>query len=324
MRRSLLAAVCVTALAVAACGDDDDDTSGTSPASTPATPAPTTAVSASVATTAPPDAETRPGTVATTAVAADAAACAEGKTLEDGVLTFATSDPAFPPYVIDNAPETGEGFEAAVAMAVAEQMGFTGDAVHWSRTTFDQAIQPGAKDFDINIQQYSITERRERNITFSSPYYTSNQALVGLDDSAAVGATTIDDLKGLKLGAQSGTTSLEFIDEVIQPDQEPNVYNDNVAVKAALEADQIDAVVFDLPTAFFVTAVEIEGSTVIGQFPLEAGGRTDDFGMVLEKDNPLVECVDIALASLEESGELEAITQEWMSDYADVPVIAAD
>jgi polar amino acid transport system substrate-binding protein len=322
MRRSVLTAVCVTALTLAACGDDDtSDGTGVGTATTTvgdSGPATTTAG------TAPDDAAATTQPSATTAPAADAAACAEGKTLDDGVLTLATSDPAFPPYVIDNAPESGQGFEAAVAMAVADQMGFTGDDITWVRTTFDQAIQPGAKNFDLNIQQYSITPRRARNVTFSAPYFTSNQALVGLEGSAAVGATTIADLKGLKLGAQTNTTSLEFITEVIQPDTEPSVYNDNVAVKAALEADQIDAVVFDLPTAFFVTAVEIEGSQVIGQFPLEAGGRTDDFGIVLENDNPLVECVDIALATLRESGELDAITEQWMSENADVPVISAN
>jgi polar amino acid transport system substrate-binding protein len=321
MRRSVLAAVCVTVLVVSACGDDDDTTTNTSEGTSPGTtggtgtaPAPETTAGG-----------TTPGTEPTaTTGGGDAAACADGKTLEDGALTFATSDPAFPPYVIDNQPETGEGFEAAVAMAVAEQMGFTGGALKWTRTTFDQAIQPGAKDFDLNIQQYSITKKRERNVTFSKPYYVSNQALVGLDDSAAAGAKTIADLKGLKLGAQSGTTSLDFIDEVIQPDSEPSVYNDNASVKAALDADQVDAVVFDLPTAFYVTAVEIEGAVVIGQFPLSAGGRTDRFGMVMEKDNPLKECVDIALTNLEASGQLADITTEWMSDYTDVPVIAVD
>ncbi len=322
MRRSVLAAVCVTALLLSACGDDDDTSDDTSAG----TASGSTAVENGEGTAAPSDTTgPTPGTEPTaTTGGGDAAACAEGKTLDDGTLTFATSDPAFPPYVIDNQPENGEGFEAAVAMAVAEQMGFTGDALKWTRTTFDQAIQPGAKDFDLNIQQYSISKKRERNVTFSTPYYVSNQALVGLDDSAAAGAKTIADLKDLKLGAQAGTTSLDFIDEVIQPDSEPSVYNDNASVKAALDADQVDAVVFDLPTAFYVTAVEIEGSSVIGQFPLSAGGRTDRFGMVMEKDNPLKECVDIALANLKQSGQLADITTEWMSDYTDVPVIAAD
>ncbi|MEJ7722603.1 MAG: transporter substrate-binding domain-containing protein [Ilumatobacteraceae bacterium] len=171
------------------------------------------------------------------------------------------------------------------------------------RSTFDQAIQPGAKDFDINLQQFSITPRRARNITFSAPYYASNQAVVGFDDSDAVGATSVAELRGLKFGAQSGTTSLGFIQDVIQPEQEAFVYNDNVGAKQALESNQIGAIVLDLPTAFFVTAVEIEGSTIIGQFPVDAGGQADEFGMVFEKDNPLVECVDLALAALRENGD---------------------
>ncbi|MBA3984652.1 MAG: amino acid ABC transporter substrate-binding protein [Acidimicrobiia bacterium] len=243
--------------------------------------------------------------------------------MQDGTFVVATGNPAFPPYVIDDDPTTGEGFESAVAYAVAEQLGFAEDDVEWVRTTFDQAIQPGAKDFDVNLQQFSITPRRAENITFSAPYYTSNQAVVGFDDSPAVGATTVSELQGLKFGAQSGTTSLGFIQDVIQPDQEPFVYNDNAAAKAALEANQVDALVLDLPTAFFVTAVEIEGSTIIGQFPAEAGGTSDEFGMVLEQDNELVECIDLALEALQSSGELDAITEEWMTGFADAPVIEA-
>ena len=245
-------------------------------------------------------------------------------TIEDGVLTVATGEPAFFPWVIDDNPESGEGFEAAVAYAVAREMGYEGDAVKWVRTTFDEAIQPGAKNFDFNLQQYSITEERRENIDFSSPYYTSNQAIVALDGSAAEGATTVSELKDVKFGAQSNTTSLQFITDVIQPNEEPFVYNDNVGAKAALEANQIDAAVFDLPTALFVSAVEIEGSSVIGQFSPEAGGTTDDFGMVLGKDSALTGCVNDAIATITESGELATITGEWLADNVGAPVIELD
>ena len=224
--------------------------------------------------------------------------------------------------MIDDAPESGEGFEAAVAMAVARELGFEGDAVTWVRTGFDEAIQPGAKNFDFNLQQFSITDERKQTVDFSDPYYVSNQAIVGFEDSAAIGATTVADLKGLKFGAQAGTTSLEFITEVIQPDEEPFAYDDNVGAKAALEANQIDAIVVDLPTAFYITAAEIEGTQVIGQFPAEAGGTTDEFGLLFDKDNPLVECANLALAALTESGELATIEQTWMSDNAGAPVIS--
>ena len=149
----------------------------------------------------------------------DPAACAEGLTLEEGVLTVATGEPAFPPYVIDDAPESGEGFEAAVAYAVAEQLGFAPEAVEWVRTPFDAAIQPGPKDFDFNIQQYSITEERLEVVSFSVPYYTSTQAIVANADSPAIGATTLPELQALRLGVAAGTTSLALVEDVIQPDR---------------------------------------------------------------------------------------------------------
>ena len=234
-------------------------------------------------------------------------------TITEGVLTIATGEPAFPPYVVDNDPTNKQGFEAAVAYAVAAELGYTDDQVTWVRTTFDEAIQPGPKTFDFNLQQYSITEERKANITFSAPYYTSNQAIVALAGSAAEGATSIADLADVKFGVQAGTTSLQFVNDVITPNEEPFIYDDNVGAKAALEANQIDAIVLDLPTAFYVSAVEIEGSSVIGQFPASAGGTTDEFGLVFEKDNPLAGCVDAAIAALTESGELAAITEQWMS-----------
>jgi polar amino acid transport system substrate-binding protein len=300
LSRRLVPAIVVGALVFAACGDDDDD---------------------SASTEAPADTEAAAGTdaPADTDAAAEEDTCSE--TIDGGVLTVATGEPAFFPWVIDDAPETGEGFEAAVAYAVALEMGYEADAVKWVRTTFDEAIQPGAKNFDVNLQQYSITAERAENIDFSLPYYTSNQAIVALDGSAAEGATTIADLKGVKFGAQAGTTSLDFINEVIQPDQDPFVYDDNVGAKAALEANQIDAAVFDLPTALFVSAVEIEGSSVIGQFSSDAGGTTDQFGMVLTKDNPLTSCVDAAITAITDSGELETITTEWLADNTGAPYI---
>ncbi len=249
--------------------------------------------------TPPPTAGTEPaGTAPAGTSEAGDGDCAAGLTITDGTLTVATGEPAFEPWVIGDAPESGEGFEAAVAYAVAREMGFTDDQVTWVRTTFDEAIQPGAKNFDFNLQQYSITPERAETISFSDPYYSSNQAIVALAGSPAEGAATVADLKDVKFGAQAGTTSLGFITDVIQPDAEPFVYDDNVGAKAALEADQIDAIVVDLPTALFISAVEIEGSSVVGQFPAAAGGTTDDFGLVFEKDNPLVECANAALAAL--------------------------
>ena len=246
----------------------------------------------------------------------------ECPTITEGKLTIGTGNPAYYPWVADDAPESKQGFEAAVAYAVAGELGYADADVVWVRTGFDEAIQPGAKNFDFNLQQFSITEERKANVTFSDPYYSTNQALVGYADSAIAGATSIADLKDAKFGAQAGTTSLDFITKVIQPNTEPFVYDDNAAAKAALEAKQIDAIVVDLPTAFYISAVEIEGSAVIGQFPLSDAVGADNFGLVFDLDNPLATCVNEALASLKESGKLAEIENEWLSGYTGAPVIS--
>jgi polar amino acid transport system substrate-binding protein len=250
--------------------------------------------------------------------------CTLDKTLSEGVLTIGTGNPAFSPWVENDAPESGEGFEAAVAYAVAEELGFSAENVSWVRTSFDEAIQPGAKNFDFNLQQYSITDERKQTVTFSDPYYTTNQAIVGYADSAAAGASTVADVRDLKFGVQSGTTSLEFLTNVVQPTNEPFAYDDNAAAKAALEAKQIDAIVVDLPTAFYIAAVEIEGAAVLGQFPAGEGVAADQFGMVFDLDNPLADCVNEALASLKDSGDLAAIEQTWLADKTSAPVISVD
>jgi polar amino acid transport system substrate-binding protein len=249
---------------------------------------------------------------------------AECPTIADDKLTIGTGNPAYYPWVADDAPESKQGFEAAVAYAVAGELGYADADVVWVRTGFDEAIQPGAKNFDFNLQQFSITEERKANVTFSDPYYSTNQSLVGYADSAIAGATSIADLKDAKFGAQAGTTSLDFITKVIQPTTEPFVYDDNAAAKAALEAKQIDAIVVDLPTAFYISAVEIEGSAVIGQFPLSDAVGADNFGLVFDLDNPLASCVNEALASLKESGKLAEIENEWLSGYTGAPVISLD
>jgi polar amino acid transport system substrate-binding protein len=302
--RRLVPALAIGALLFAACGSDE---------------------AASDPPESLPPADTATGTVTGTASTDDGASgIACSGTVADGMLTIATGEPAFFPWVIDDAPETGEGFEAAVALAVAKEMGYEGDTVVWTRTTFDEAIQPGEKSFDMNLQQFSISDERKENVDMSLPYFTSNQAIVALEGSAAEGATTVADLKEVKFGAQAGTTSLQFITDVIQPTQDVFIYDDNVGAKAALEANQIDAAVFDLPTALFVSGVEIEGSVVVGQFPAEAGGTTDEFGFVLTKDSALTPCVDAAITAITESGELEAIQQEWLSDTTGAPVIAVE
>ena len=251
--------------------------------------------------------------------------CTAGKTLTEGKITIATGNPAYEPWVIGDAPETKEGFEAAVAYGVAAEMGFSDDNVVWVRTGFDEAIQPGAKNFDFNLQQFSITEERKATVTFSDPYYSTNQALVGFADSPVATATKVSELKDLKFGAQAGTTSLDFITSVIAPTTAPFVYDDNAGAKAALDAKQIDAIVLDLPTALYVSAVEIEGSKVIGQFPLSEAAASDDFGMVFDLDNPLVDCVNVALSRMRDlTYELISIEETWLSGYTGAPVISLD
>lgn len=241
--------------------------------------------------------------------------------VNDGVLTVGTDSPAFPPWFQDDDPTNQQGFESAVAYAVAEEMGFPAEEVTWAVVTFNHAIAPGEKPFDFDINQVSISEEREQAVDFSDPYYETNQALVGFEDSPAASATTVEDLQSLRLGAQVGTTSLDFITDVIAPDSEPLVYNDNSSAKAALDADQVDAVLFDLPTAFYVSSVEMEGTQVIGQFPADAGGESDAFGLVFGEGNPLRDCANEALATLRDSGRLAEIEQEWLSDVVDAPVI---
>lgn len=247
--------------------------------------------------------------------------CENPETITDGVLTIATGEPAFPPYVVNDAtPEDGQGFESAVAMAVARELGFEGAAVTWVRTGFEEAIAPGPKAFDFNLQQYTITDSRAEAVDFSDGYYTAAQAVFGLESSAGSGVKTLDDIKGLKIGVASGTTSVAYIEDVIKPDADAAIFNDNAGVKQALEANQIDVAVSDLPTALFMTAVELTDAAVFGQIE---GSGTDEFGLLLAKDSPLTDCVNEALGRLKESNELDTITTEWMSDWSGAPIIKA-
>jgi polar amino acid transport system substrate-binding protein len=251
---------------------------------------------------------------------AEGASCAKEdlNLVQEGVLTIGTDEPAFPPWFdFEGGPSTGTGFESAVAYAVAEELGFTAEEVEWVVVPFNNSFAPGEKDFDFDINQISITEERDEAVDFSDGYYNVNQALLGFADSEIASATTIDDLKAFQLGAQVGTTSLDFINDVIQPDTEPLVYDTNADAKAAFDAGQLDGLVLDLPTAFFVSAVEIEGSAVIAQFP--SGDEPEQFGMLFEEGNPLRDCVNEALANI----DLDAIQQEWLSDVVDAPVIQA-
>lgn len=246
--------------------------------------------------------------------------CAAGKTLEDGKLTIATGNPAYYPWVLNDAPESGEGFEAAVAYAVAAEMGFADEDVVWVRSSFDEAIQPGAKNFDFNMQQYSITAERDAVVDFSVPYYTAPMAVL-VSPGATEAEPTLAALRGLKWGAVGSTTAVPKLETVIQPDSAPLLYGDNADVNAAMSANQIDAALFDLPTALFLSAVMIEGSKVIGQFAPDESDNPDQFGMLMEEGNPLKACVDEALNAMKDSGKLAEIEAQWLQDTTGVPLI---
>ena len=241
------------------------------------------------------------------------------ETLTAGKLTIGTGLPAYYPWVLDDTPESGEGFESAVAYAVAAELGFAPEDVVWVRTTFEEAIQPGPKSFDFNLQQYSITEERKASVDFSSPYYYTAQTVITVAGSAAEGVTDLADLKDLLIGAQTGTTSLKAIEEIIQPNGGAQVFNSNDDAKAALANGQVDAIVVDLPTAFYLTAVELDGGIILGQ--LDGAEAGDSFGLVLDKDSPLTEAVTAAVDALRESGKLAEIEQEWLADYVGAPVL---
>lgn len=251
--------------------------------------------------------------------AGDDAEASAGEFVTEGKLTIGTGEPAYSPWVLDDDPASGEGFEAAVAYAVAEELGFAAEDVQWVRTTFDQAIAPGAKDFDFNLQQFSITEERADAVDFSSPYYETTQVVITVEGSAAESAASLDDLKGLLVGAATATTSLTAIEEIIAPTAGAQVFNSNDDAKLALQSGTVDAIVVDLPTAFYLTSAELDGGLIIGQLPDSAGG--DQFGLVLEKDSPLTERVTAAVDALREDGTLAELEAEWLGGDETAPVL---
>jgi polar amino acid transport system substrate-binding protein len=255
-------------------------------------------------------------------------ACANSKlTLVDaGRLTVGTDNPAYPPWfggtpkspwkVSD--PRSGKGFESAVVYAVAKQLGFSRSDVQWTYVPFAKSFAPGKKSFDFDINEISYTPARAKVVAFSDSYYDVNQALVVKKGTRIASVHSIAGLHGFKLGAQLGTTSYDYIVKTIKPSQKPAVYPKNDFAVAALKNGQIDGLVVDLPTAFYVTAVQVPNSKILGQFPSTTG---EHFGMVLAKGNPLTACVNRALASLRKSGQLKRIQQTWLAKAAGAPVL---
>jgi polar amino acid transport system substrate-binding protein len=258
-----------------------------------------------------------------------AASCdkADLEVVDGGYLTVGTDNPAYPPWfggkesapwkVSD--PNSGQGFESAVSYAVAKKLGFDKADVQWRVIPFNTAFAPGKKKFDFDINEISYTPARAKAVSFSDSYYDVNQAVVGLKSKPIANAKSAADLKPYKLGAQLGTTSYDYIVKNIKPSQKPSVFDTNDAAVQALKNKQIDGLVVDLPTAFYVTAAQVPNSKIVGQFPTAA--TPEHFGMVFAKGNPLVKCVNEALAGLKSDGTLAALQQKWLAKAAGAPLL---
>jgi polar amino acid transport system substrate-binding protein len=298
LRRHAVVMVGLSVLVLTACApeDEESDSEATSPASSE---------------------ETSDGGDA----AADPCAAEQLPLHEPGTLTIATDKPAYEPWFKKNDPSNGQGYESAVAYAVAEQLGFERSQVTWVVEPFNKSYAPGQKEYDFDINQISITPQRAEVVDFSDGYYEAAQAVIVPKDSEYADTTSIVEIQDAKFGAQVGTTSLQAIEAVIAPSQQVAVYDDTNGAKQALLNGQIDAFVADLPTAFYITAVEIPQATISGQFQ-PTTGETEEFGLLFEKGNPLVSCVNEALGELRDSGELEQIEQRWLSQVVDVPELS--
>ncbi len=284
MRHLVLAVTATATLALTACAPTDEADSGSDSAADDSSESP----------------------------AADECTPDSMETVADGTLTIATDDPAYEPWFVDNDPTNGQGYESAVAYAIAEQLGYTQDQVTWITVPFNKVVQPAPKDFDFDVNQVSITEARREAVDFSSGYYDVVQTVITNKGSSIDGVTSIADLGDAKLGAQVGTTSYTAIIDQIQPSEEPAVFDTNDQAVQALNNGQIDGIVVDLPTAYFMTAVQLDDGTIVGQLPLP-DGEPEQFGAVLDKDSPLTECVSGAVDALREDGILDQIGQEWLA-----------
>jgi polar amino acid transport system substrate-binding protein len=231
---------------------------------------------------------------------------------EDGTLTVATDKPAYPPWFEGN-EENYSGFEGEVANEVAKRMDLP---IKWVVEPFNRSYAPGAKDYDFDINQITITPEREQAVDFSDGYFDNAQGVLALKDSPVADARSISDLKDARIGAQVGTTSLDFINETIQPNTEPKVYDNTNDAKSALGSGQINVFVTDLVTTVYLRDFEIKNTEVVGQYP-----RNEQFGMLFEKGNPLVGCVNQVLGEMKEDGTLRDLEEEYLQQYLSVPTL---
>jgi polar amino acid transport system substrate-binding protein len=247
---------------------------------------------------------------------ASAAAQPTLNTLNKGVLTIGTDDPAYSPWFDNNTPSDGKGFESAIAYAVAKQLGYSAKQVKWVKASFNNVIAPGKKAFDFDINEVSITPDRAKVIDFSTGYYDVAQAVVTLKGSGIEKATSIAALAKVKLGAQVGTTSLTAINTLVKPKSAAAVYNSNDLATAALSAGQIKGLVLDLPTAFYVAAT-VKNAVLVGQFPTAPG--SEQFGLVLSKGSSLTKPISAAVDVLRANGTLKALANKWLASTGGAP-----
>jgi polar amino acid transport system substrate-binding protein len=237
-----------------------------------------------------------------------------------GKLTIGTDNPAYEPWFSDNKPSNGKGFESAVAYQVAQRLGYPAENVTWTSVTFNNAIAPGPKTFDFDINQFSITPERRNAVDFSSPYYLVRQTVISTKGSKIATAKTIAELKAAKLGAQVGTTSYQAINELIRPSSQPSVFNNNDDAKAALVNGTVDGIVVDLPTAFYMTAAELDNGVIVGQLPQI--GVPEQFGLVLDKNSALTSCVSRAVDQLRQDGTLAVLEKTWLASTGGAPELS--
>ncbi len=269
---------------------------------------------AGCASSSAPAASSPAATSSSTDAAPSAAACEKGAlpTQTEGTFTIATDKPAYGPWFEDDDPTNGKGYESAVAYAVADQLGYPKDKVTWITATFNAAIAPGPKKFDVDINQVSITPERKQGLDFSSGYYDVRQAVITTKDSTIAGAKSIADLKDAKLGAQVGTTSYTAVTDQIKPSTQPLVFDSNDLAKAALMNGQIDGLVVDLPTAFYLVNAELDNGVIVGQLP-KVAGNDEQFGLVLDKGSALTPCVTEAVDALRKDGTLDMLQATWLT-----------
>jgi polar amino acid transport system substrate-binding protein len=236
---------------------------------------------------------------------------------QKGALTVATDKPAYPPWFENNNPANGKGYESAVAYAIAKEMGFKAGQVHWAYEPFDASYAPGPKKFDFDVNEISYTAQRATAVSFSDSYYDVQQALVALKGSPIATKHSPAQLKTYVYGDQIGTTSLGFITSGIQPTAQPKVFSTLNDVKQALQTNQIAAFVTDTPTAQYISADEIPGSVMVAQFP----STGEHYGLLFSKGDPLVGCVNKAIAKLKANGTLAALQKQYLQIYLTVPTI---